>query len=97
MATGNKMTSLKESIGFCRKSLEHNPEYGLAYYKAGDDYLKLGNLPEAAHAYEKAAFYMPIVLDIWQKLLMTYQTEGSLTEQKRIQDRIQEIQKTYAE
>jgi len=76
MAIRHGKTSPEESIGFCKKALDHNPEYGLAYYQMGNNYVQQGKLPDACFAYEKAAHYLPIVLDIWQKLADAYRNTG---------------------
>jgi tetratricopeptide (TPR) repeat protein len=76
MATRHRRTSLAESINYCKKALDHNPEYGLAYYQLGDNYAEQGNQSDAVVAYEKAANYLPIVLDIWQKLAVAYKETG---------------------
>ena len=76
MATRNKSASLAESIILCKKALDYNPEYGLAYYLLGDNYIEQFKVSDAIAAYEKAAYYLPIVLDIWQKLAWAYKEAG---------------------
>jgi tetratricopeptide (TPR) repeat protein len=76
MAARHRNTSLGESIDLCKKALDHNPEFGLAYYQLGDDCSEQVNRSDAIAAYEKAAYYLPIVLDIRQKLAAAYKEAG---------------------
>jgi tetratricopeptide (TPR) repeat protein len=86
-----------ESIEYCKKALAYDPEYGLAYYKLGDMYASQNNLADAAISYEKAAEYMPIVMDIWQKLVTVYAALGNVNEAQRVEQRAMEIQKAFEE
>jgi spermidine synthase len=92
MAARHRNTSLKESINFCKKALDHNPEYGLAYYQLGDNYAQQGKLSDAVAAYEKASYYLPIVLDIWQKLAAAYKETGRTDDAEKALRHAEEIE-----
>ena len=96
LATGKAVTGLEESIALCKKALDYNPEYGLAYYKLGDNYFEQGNQREAIGAYEKAVYYMPMVIDIWQKLITAYKAAGRLEEAERTLQRAMDVQQKYS-
>jgi tetratricopeptide (TPR) repeat protein len=96
LATGKSVTGLEESIALCKKALDYNPEYGLAYYKLADNYSEQGNQPEAVGAYEKAVHYMPIVIDIWQKLINAYKAAGRPEDAERALRRVLDVQQKYS-
>jgi tetratricopeptide (TPR) repeat protein len=93
MAVRHRNTSLKESTDFCKKSLDHNPEYGLAYYQLGDNCAEQGNQSDAVAAYEKAAYHLPIVLDIWQKLATAYKETGRTDDAEKTLRHVEDILK----
>ena len=95
MAARHGKTSIEESIDFCEKALDRNPGYGLAYYQLGDNYAEQGNLRDAVSAYEKAGYYLPIVLDIWQKLARAYAESGRTGDAEKTLRHAEEISKQF--
>jgi spermidine synthase len=95
MATRHRRTSLEESINYCKKALDHNPEYGLAYYLLGDNYVEQEKQADALAAYEKAANYLPIVVDVWQKLAWAYKAVGRIDDAEKTLRHAEEIQNRY--
>jgi tetratricopeptide (TPR) repeat protein len=67
----------REALPFLERSLFANPEFALAYFQAGKIYLRLGDLPRARDALEKAIEISPTMERTHYLLATVYQRMGN--------------------
>ena len=66
-----------EAIALCKKALEYDPNYGMAYGNLGSYYYNQGDLAQGINYYKKAVELLPDLPYLWHVLGSVYWTSNS--------------------
>jgi len=97
LAVAKAKEDLEAAIAFCKKALEHNSSYGIAYSNLGAYYYEQGKASEAISAYEKAVQLLPDVPELWHASGRAHWSAGRSDEAIEAWHRAVNIKPDFAE